>query len=82
MQYDHTSANQETIESTADARPTTRSQLEQSITKGARVRQPKTRAVLGEQLDQTSVVGKYINGPRLNFGEHALMEVLNFKRHP
>ena len=79
MQHDDALAGHKAIERTANARPATRPQLEKATAKGTRVRKPKTRTVLDEQLDQASVVRKDIDGPGLNFCENALMEVLDFK---
>ena len=45
------------------------------------MRQAKTGAVLCQKLDQTGIVGKHIDGPGLDLGQHAFMEVLDFKRH-
>ena len=45
MQNSDAFTNHEAIESTANARPSTRPQLKKTITKSARVRVPKTRAV-------------------------------------
>ena len=37
--------------------------------------------MLDEQFDQSGVVRKDIDGPRLNLCEHTRMEVVNFKCH-
>lgn len=57
------------------------SKLEQSVAQGARMRQAKTRSVLGQKLDETSVVGQHIDRPRLDLSQHTLMEVLDREPH-
>jgi len=60
---------------------TTQPQFEQSVAKGAGVRQAKTGAVFGQKLDKARIVRKDINRPGFNLGKHAFVEVLDLKRH-
>ncbi len=34
-----------------------------------------------QKLDQSSIIRQDIDRPRLNFGKHSLMEVLDLKHH-
>jgi hypothetical protein len=81
MHYDDTLSKEKTIERAANARPATRSQLEQSTAEGPRVRQPKTGTVFDQQLYQTRIVSKDINRPRFDLGKYTLVEVLDLKGH-
>jgi len=81
VQHDDALAQHEAVERAACAGPATRSKFEQSVAKGARVRETKTRSVLGHQFHEARVVGHDIDRPRLDFSEHALMEVLDRERH-
>ena len=37
--------------------------------------------MLGQEIEKTCVVGEGIDRPRLDLGKHALVEVLDLKRH-
>jgi hypothetical protein len=80
VQHRDTLAHHEAVERAAYASPTTWPQLEQSVAKGAGVRQAKTGAVLGQKLNEARIVCKDINWPGFDLGEHAFMEVLDLKR--
>ena len=45
------------------------------------MRKPQIRAVLGEKFDQARIVGQNVYWPRLDLGEHTLVEVLDLERH-
>jgi hypothetical protein len=84
VQHDGALAQHEAVERAANAGPATGSrfeQSEQSVTKGARMRETEVRSVLGHEFDQARAVGHDINRPRFDFREHALMEVLYGRRH-
>jgi hypothetical protein len=81
MQDDHTLANEKAVERPTDARMSARPQFEQSFAKRSRVGKTKIRAVLGKEFNQSSVIRKDINRPRLNLGKDALVEVLDFVAH-
>jgi hypothetical protein len=66
MQDNNSLAQHETVKRTSNARPAFGAQLKQPITQCPRVRKAKAWAMLNQQLDQASVVGKHINGPRFN----------------
>jgi hypothetical protein len=38
-------------------------------------------AVLSQKFEEARVVGKDVDWPRLDLGEHALVEVLDFEGH-
>ena len=81
MQHDNPTSHDETVESAADSRPAARAKLEEPVTKRARMRQPETWTVPFQQFDEAGIVGKDIDGPRLDLGENAFVEVLDVKTH-
>jgi hypothetical protein len=81
VQNDDTPAKHEAVERAADTGAPARAQLEQSGAERPRMRQAKTRAMLGKQLNQARIVSKNVYRPRLDFGAHAFVEVLNLERH-
>ena len=65
----------------AYACPTAWSQFKQPVTEGAGVRQAKIRAVFGQKLSKAGIVSKDIDWSGFDLGEHALVKVLDLKRH-
>lgn len=74
-------ADEKAVDGAPDSRASSRSELEEATAHGARVRQPQVWPVFHQQLDEASVVGKYVDRPRLNLGEDAGVEVLDLVRH-
>lgn len=80
--HDHyTLANEKTVERSTDAGMPARPQLKEAFTKRTRMRKTKIRAVFDQQFNQTSIVRKDANGPRLDLGKNALVEILDLVAH-
>ncbi len=80
MHDDHAPTDKETVERAANAYLSTWAQLEEPAAERTGVWKAKIRAVVCQQLQQSCIVCKGVNRPRLDFGEHALMEILDPKR--
>jgi len=81
MHDDHAATDKKTIERSANAYLSARAQFEEPAAERTGVRKAEIRAMVCQQLRQPRIVRKDVNGPRLDFGEHALVEVLDPKRH-
>lgn len=81
MQYHNAAAEKETVEGSADTGATTRTKLEEPVPECARMRKPQAWAMLSKKLDKAGVVRQDIDRPRLDLGEHALVEVLDLERY-
>ena len=58
-----------------------RPKFEQPFAHAPRVRQSQVWTMLKQKLDQPGVVGKHIDGPRLDVSEDAWVVVLDDVRH-
>jgi len=58
-----------------------RTKLEEPVSHAARVWQAEVRSVLGQELNESSVVGEYVDWPRLDFRENPRVEVLDCVGH-
>ena len=81
MQHDDASVAQKAVERTTNPRATTRSQLEQTIAKRARVGQAELGPCSISNSVRRGVISNYVNWPRLHLGEDPSVVVLDFKRH-
>ncbi len=80
--HDHyTLANEKTVERTTDAGMPARPQLKEAFAKRPRMRKTKIRAVFDQEFNQTSIVRKDVNGPRLDLGKDALVEIIDLVAH-
>jgi len=74
-------ANEKTVKRPSDAGMPARPQLKETFAKRPRMRKTEIRAVFDQEFNQTSIVRKNVNGPRLNLGKDALVEILNLVAH-
>ena len=81
MHDHHTLADEKTVERPTDAGMPARPQLEEPFAKRPRVGQAKTRAVLGQEFNQTSVIRKDVNRPGFDLGKDARVEILDLVAH-
>ena len=81
VKHDYAPADHEAVKRTANSFAASGAQFEQPVAERSRMRQPQIRSMFYQHFRQSRVIRKYVDRPCLDVGEHAFMEIFDFKRH-
>ena len=81
MHYNHPLIDQKAVHRPTNRRATARTKLEEPIAHDTRVRQAQVWSVCDQEFDDASVIGKYIDGPRLDLRQDSRVVVLDGVGH-